>query len=150
MTVTFNTWISRVNNAFVAEARLSESVRAYVDWLDWLVENLNGGTKTTTVEDFDALYDIFRFSAAYKKLEQYPEVLNAVMSASDATLELCEEFEREEASDEALKKFDEVLNKFAETIEAARDEIETLDELEADDDDDEEEEEEEPATLSDL
>lgn len=80
-------WTERTKTMRNAET-IAEASREYVEWLDWIVGSLED---ETSAEDFDALYERWVFSGAWKKIEEEaPELYTSLNCLSDAALEICE------------------------------------------------------------
>lgn len=82
----FKTWKDRTKTMRTSND-LAEAVRDCVSWLDYLVEHNDGGPRTTTAEDFDRLYELWRFSDNYDKLaHKLPRFADHVDTLFDMTL----------------------------------------------------------------
>lgn len=83
-----NIWTERTKAMRNAET-IAEASREYVEWLDWIVGSLED---ETSVEDFDALYERWVFSGAWKKIEEEaPELYAELDRVSDLALAVCDE-----------------------------------------------------------
>lgn len=75
MTATQNVWNHRTNKSFKHEADLFRAVDDYISYLDYIVENCNGGRHSTDGDDFAALAECWRTSNAARAVEAF-DVLN--------------------------------------------------------------------------
>ena len=136
-----NIWNERAKNFKNAET-LADAVGSVVNWIEYIVDNLNGGKSSTSSEDFDALYERWRFSNAYDDLAiVFPRLSEFVDSLFDYCLDACEIFEgsltymawlvREGGIPENLEDDDEIREEFwteyVDLLKLVRDWIKDLD-----------------------
>lgn len=88
-------WNERAKS-FKNAKTVAEATHSVVNWIEYIVDNLNGGKNTTGTEDFDALWERWRFADVYDELAiVFPRLSEFVDSLFDYALDACQIFEGE-------------------------------------------------------